>query len=83
MNNLTILATEDINRHAILDILNSYLEGYSIFKSKGIWCGVPEDSILIYIAGFSFVNEIVEAIKTVNKQESVMVITIPCEIEFK
>ena len=83
MNNLTILATEDINRPAILDILNKYLEGYSIVKSKGIWRGVPEDSILIYIAGFSYVNEIVDAIKTVNNQESVMVITIPCGIEFK
>jgi hypothetical protein len=80
---MTILATEDINRPLIRSILNDYLEGYTIIEAEGVWRKLPEKSILIYIAGVSYVNEIVEAIKTRNNQESVLVMTFPCSIEFK
>jgi len=83
MNVMTTLYTEDINREAIIAILDRYLEGYTIIKAEGVWRGVPENSLLIYIAGVSYVNEIVEAIKMRNNQESVMVVTTPCTIEFK
>ena len=80
---ITVLATEDVNRETITAILDKYLEGYTLVGAKGVWRGVPENSLLIYISGVSYVNEIVEAIKVQNNQESVMVMTFPCNIEFK
>ena len=107
MKMLTILATEDVNKEGILDILDKYLEGYTVVKAKGTWQGVPENSLLIYIVGTPFkplpntvtkggeyghstnrqftpyMDEIVKEIKDINDQDSIMVLTIPCGVEFK
>ena len=85
MKKLTILATEDVNKEGILDILDKYLEGYTVLKAKGVWRGVPEDSLLIYIvdAEAKTIEIIIHEIKETNNQESIMVLTTPCGVEFK
>ena len=85
MKMLTILATEDVNKEAILDLLDKYLEGYTVASTCGIWHGVRENSLFIYIvdADPEIIDEIVKEIKEMNNQECVMVLTIPCGVEFK
>ena len=85
MKLLTILATEDVNKEAILDLLDANLEGYTIASTCGIWHGVREHSLFIYIvdAEPETIEGIIERIKDINDQESIMVLTIPCGVEFK
>ena len=85
MKLLTILATEDVNKEGVLDLLDANLEGYTIASTCGIWHGIREKSLFIYIvdAEPETIESIVYKIKCMNDQESVMVLTIPCGVEFK
>jgi len=85
MKMLTILATEDFNKEAILDLLDANLSGYTISSTCGVWQGIRENSLFIYIvdAEQETIDDIIERIKCMNDQESVMVLTIPCGVEFK
>lgn len=85
MKMLTILATEDVNKEGILDILDKYLDGYTVSSTCGVWQGTREHSLFIYIVNAEpeTIDGIIERIKGMNDQESVMVLTIPCGVEFK
>ena len=85
MKLLTILATEDVNKECILDLLDANLEGYTIASTCGIWHGAREHSLLIYIvdAEPETIEDVTYKIKEMNNQESIMVLTIPCGVEFK
>ena len=69
------ILTEDKNRDGILAILDSYVDGYTLFYGAGAWKGVRELSVSIDIIGAerSTVYAIAEEIKQANAQESVLV----------
>ena len=85
MKMLTILATEDVNKEAILDLLDANLSGYTISSTCGVWEGTRENSLFIYVvnAESETIEDVAYKIKEMNNQESIMVLTIPCGVEFK
>ena len=85
MKMLTILATEDVNKEAILDLLDANLSGYTISSTCGVWEGTRENSLFIYVvnADPEIIDSVIEKIKEMNNQECVTVLTIPCGVEFK
>jgi len=78
------ICTEDINRGAIQAILDSRVDGYSLFSGIGCWKGQHENSLSIDLIGADrkTVYEIAEAIKAHNAQESVLVLEIPVTATF-
>ena len=85
MKLLTILATEDVNKEGILDLLDANLDGYTVSSTCGVWHGTREKSLFIYIVDAcpETIENVIYKIKETNNQESVMVLTIPCGVEFK
>ena len=85
MKMLTILATEDVNKEAILDLLDANLSGYTISSTCGVWEGTRENSLFIYVvnAESETIEDVAYKIKEMNNQECVTVLTIPCGVEFK
>lgn len=71
--------TEDINRPAILHILDSAFPGYTIIPASGHWQGIPEPALVAEIetqdgAG---VYKCAESIREANHQSAVLVEAIP------
>jgi hypothetical protein len=67
--------TEDKNLSEIKLILEEYFKGFSIFDGKGSWKGIEEKSLLIEIEGAnaSKIRIVAAKIKSLNRQESVLV----------
>ena len=68
--------TEDKNQLAIEKILNTYYEGFTIFKGDGFWRLQKENSLIIEIITEdedAKINKLAEEIKAKNGQEAVLV----------
>jgi hypothetical protein len=78
------VCTEDKNRDGIQAILDSRVDGYSLFAGIGCWKGQRELSLSIDLIGpdRETVYQIAELIKTLNAQESVLVLEIPVSATF-
>lgn len=63
-------------------VLNKYFDGYTIVNSQGYWRGNKEDSIIVSISN-GVGNNIIEELKEVLQQESIMVEVISSIISFK
>lgn len=79
--------TQDKYRMTINRILREHgIDGYTLISSKGMWKGVREDSIVIEIASDvpemdGKVRNVAEQIRAENGQESVLVVSIPANVE--
>ncbi len=69
--------TEDKNRSAIVKYLTMRTDGFTLIPCLGYWKGVPEESLIIEIAGSELtqkdVEEISNDIKLYNNQECVLI----------
>ena len=77
------ILTEEKNIEGVRGVLSHYFEGYTIMHAEGIWKGVPERALVISIAGNvdpSRVQTCAEEIKFLNNQESVLILSIPCDV---
>ena len=80
--------TEDKNREQIYAILDSYCAGYTVLFGVGAWEVVREASLCIELVDsddtFGPLAECVaEKIKAANEQESVMIVFLPCTVQFR
>jgi hypothetical protein len=70
------IMTENLNLNMIVKIVNSHFSGFSIVKQLGYWEGEQEQSLNIVIFGNSSdlcaVEDIIDRIKTLNKQQSIL-----------
>lgn len=71
------ILTEDINREAVIDILDhQFGEGYTLIPAQGYWQGKAEGSLIIEISSnldlTTLVTKAAEAIKAVNSQQAVL-----------
>ena len=69
------ILTEDKNRDKVLAFVNQYFDGYTWYAANGAWKGETESTLVIEIEGGwpEAIGEIAHEIKTVNKQQSVLV----------
>jgi len=69
--------TEDVNRAQILELADSYFQGYSVLIATGVWRGKHEPSLILELLAFEndkhAVTCLAQDIKALNKQESVLV----------
>ncbi len=69
--------TEDKNLGAILGIVGSYFEGFTVYKTLGVWQGKKESSLVIEIVENKIwshkVKEAAQRIKKHNKQKAILV----------
>ena len=80
--------TEDKNREQIYAILDSVCEGYTVLAGTGAWKGQREASLCIELVDsddtFGPIAELIaERIKAANKQESILIVSIPCGVSFR
>lgn len=84
----TMIFTENINRGLIeQQAALSFPSGFTTLQGRGfIPLGqLAEDSLLILVAGEvepAVINRFCEAIKALNKQECLMVVALPGNVEF-
>ena len=71
------IMTEDMNRDGVTEIVSRFFPSFSIVLQVGIWKDVKEDSISIVIIGYQSdepcVNEMALEIKTLNRQQAILV----------
>ncbi len=71
------IVTEDRNRAGIVNLLDSFLQGYTLIDARGVWNGEPEDSLIIEWLTTSnnryIVDQIARQIKISNDQQAVLV----------
>jgi hypothetical protein len=69
------LFTEDINHDNIIRLANLYFDGFTAYKANGYWKGQAEPSCVIETItdNTKLFYKLANAIKTINKQESVLV----------
>lgn len=81
-NNMVVrMFTEDINQKEIRRILDRYFSGYSLFTGLGVWEKKSEDMLCIEIDvsknappnWIVRIQCIIDEIKTINKQDSILV----------
>jgi len=79
---LTRIFTEDIQGTRFL--VDQFFEGYTLFHATGLWKGKPEQSLCIEIADAdqTLILALVRVIKEKNRQESVLVQTLPIQAIF-
>lgn len=69
--------TEDVNRKAIVRILDAHLTGYTIVSALGRWEGKNEPALEIRVIGGNRervpIFDAAREIKRVNRQQSVLV----------
>lgn len=67
--------TEDKNLPKIERILDEHFPGYSVFKGRGVWKGVKENSLLIEVDGAhsAEVSKVAGKIKKLNAQDAILV----------
>ncbi len=77
--------TEDLKRQEVLAIITKYYQGFTIFEATGFWKLKEEKTIVIeIISKDSAINikQICEELKTLNEQESVLVVKVHSESSF-
>jgi len=71
------ILTEDKNYNGIQSLVYLYFpDGASIYFGRGLWNGVDEALLTIEVQGLNLsakVRKLAKAIKTLNKQEAVLV----------
>jgi len=80
--------TEDRNRSIVTGILDAQFPGYTLFTAQGVWESVPENSLVIEVAGVkrAEVLAVAESIRVANlqangePQSAVMVAEIPATV---
>jgi len=86
-----LICTEDKYRYTIEWILNQRFDDYAISESQGCWKGKPKKAITISIVPPSnlspssvarMIEEVAVAIKQINKQEAVLVLSVPATAIF-
>lgn len=72
---LYTIYTEDINTAYVTAILGAYFDAYTVFHALGCWKGYEEKNLAIQIvtADHSSVYTAAKEIKTLNKQNAVLV----------
>lgn len=77
--------TEDINRQTITDALDTHFSAYTLIPARGVWQGIPEESLVVEILGTAEtaaqVRAVAVAIRGYNKQDAVLVTRSPVESE--
>lgn len=76
------ILTENTNRVGIEELISKFTDGCTIFYTVGTYNGTREKSLVIEVANIlpSTVQELALEIKALNKQESVMVQSIPLDV---
>ena len=78
--------TED--RENLPSLANAYFAGYSLYKGVGYWRGQEEKSAVIEVVTDDSKEEanavecLARSIRLTNHQESVLVISLPCQSKF-
>jgi hypothetical protein len=79
------ICTENMNRDEVEKLVSSYVEGFTILEATGYWQGQRESSLVIEIAGDSYLHrvarDIAKAIKTMNAQQAVLIQILDGELE--
>lgn len=88
---MTRLYTEDVNRDALLSLLDDRLDSYTLIKAIGRYCGGSERSLVIEVAGLDAhsAHELARDIGVLNGQKCVGVVHTkdvmefvkPCEVD--
>lgn len=70
---MTRLYTEDVNRDALLSLLDDRLKGYTLIETVGRYAGVNERSLVIEVAGLDAyeAHQLALDIGVLNGQDSV------------
>ena len=81
------ILTEDINQEQVQKIVDSYYQGYTMYKAQGFWKGIKENSLIVEIISeaqneLDNVRALASKIKDYNHQEAVLVETIANHSEF-
>ena len=84
------LYTEDINRHEVEVLVAKYFQGFTIIPATGFWQLKREQTIIIDIVGeegslidcFQEIKKLCEEIKKLNKQESILILSISSTASF-
>ena len=78
------ILTQDKNRALIETIVDSYVDGYTITLTYGVWKGENEFSLALDFVDVAeeLVFIVAKEIKIVNEQESVLVIHFPSTSTF-
>lgn len=78
------ICTENTNYDEILKIIYGYFDGFTVLTGTGYWKGGKEHCLIIEITtdNVNAIEKVAYAIKKANKQESVLIETIPCECKF-
>ena len=80
--------TEDLQRELVAKVVGEQFDGFSLFRGVGYWKGTPEHCLCIEILAEDAhlarlkVGMIANAIKVLNKQESVLVTEVEVEVKF-
>lgn len=87
--NLYLLYTESKNLSALHKFVGEHFPGYHLTANgTGAWKGQLEQSVILHIVApndavtQAKVRFIAEGIRHINDQESVMVLTLPAEVDF-
>jgi hypothetical protein len=80
--------TEDKNRAGIYAVLDSWFQGYTVSEATGAWKRIQEKSLVIELVDSDdtlrpMVDAVSDAIKAANKQESILIVSIPCGVSFR
>jgi hypothetical protein len=88
---MTRLYTEDVNRDALLSLLDDRLQSYTLIEAVGRFGGVSERSVVIEVAGLDAyeAHQLARDIGALNGQKCVGVIhtkdvmefVTPCEVD--
>ena len=78
------LLTEDKNVLAIELLLRGHFDAYTIYPARGNWKGMPENTLIIeiYTNHAHAIQTVIEHIKKINEQESVMLQKFDIECSF-
>lgn len=81
---ITRLYTEDVNRDALLSLLDDRLSGYTLLPAIGRWNGVNEFTLVIEVAGLSAedAHQLARDIGALNGQKCVGVVHTKDVMEF-
>jgi hypothetical protein len=78
------ILTQDKNRALIETIVDSYVDGYTVTLTYGVWKGEHEFSLALDFVDVAeeLVFIVAKEIKEVNEQESVLVVYFPSTSTF-
>jgi hypothetical protein len=79
------ILTEDLNREEVYRMVSALFNGFTVYQASGFWKGNAELSLVIEIIAENYdrhqIVALCEAIKQHNRQQCVMLVKIPVEME--